>query len=161
MVEDLTRQNGLMVYHGSEILKDTLQSQKIGNTAAGSGFTRVLTARLWYSTSATAEQLRQFYGKKTPFVLAQEDSNGQTLFLQLSSVANVTQAIEQGEKLILLVDIRRNPLSEAAQAAYQNELRKIKTMKNPDMVSKRRAEEIENLLLEKSLVQLSLRKVEV
>lgn len=160
MVEDLTRQNGLGVYRGAEIIKDTLQSQKLANTATASGFTRVLTARLWYSASASAEQLRQFYGKTVPFVLAQEDSNGQTLFMQLSSVANVNQAIERGEKLILLVDIRGNPLSEAAQAAYLNELQKIKVLKTPDMVSKRRAEEIENLLREKILVQLSLRKIE-
>ncbi len=157
--EALIKDYGLSLYPGLELLDQAVKSGRVqipGTDKPGSTVeTKVVT--VVGVSGDTMEIIRAYYAKQAPNVITEEKLNEKTSFLQLSNAQDINQAIAQRVSPIILVNLRRKILSEGERLAYQNEYHELKTLKNPDLVQKRRMLELDRLLQEKIFIQINIR----
>jgi len=152
---------GVSFYPGSETLEQAANVQwvrKPGSEKAGEG-NEIAVTNVWQATKDGVDKIRAFYEKKAPHILNEEKEDGETTFLQMCSTENVGKVIAEGKQSVILVDIRKNTLTEAERAALENELAALKKSPNPDLVQKRRMKDLNRQLSGKTLVQTKLRTI--
>lgn len=162
LIREQFKATGVDLYPGSEILDQAANSQfirKPGSEKTGEGNVITVT-NVWQATKDEVERIRAHYQKKTPYILNEEKEDGKTTFLQMCSVENVGKAITEGGQSVILIDVRKNTLTEGERAALQNELAGLKKAPGPDLVQKRRIKDLERQLSGKTLVQTKLRTVQ-
>ncbi|HNV85876.1 MAG TPA: hypothetical protein PKL97_02775 [Candidatus Omnitrophota bacterium] len=152
---------GLGFYPKAQILDQAVSTQyvrKPGSEKSGEA-AKVSVVNIWQATDDSVETVRAHYISQAPHVLTEEKQDGEVAFLQLCSVSDIGKVIAEAKDSIILIDIRKRRLTDTERAAYQNELAKLKKVSKPDFVQKRRMQELERYLLEKTLVQTKLRTV--
>jgi len=123
----------------------------------GKKFTEVMVTRAWLATNDSPEKVEAFYAKEHPYTITRE-TDGEDVFVQLSSVKDIAVAINQERPMINLVDIRTQKLSSGERSAYQNELDKLKALDAPDLIQRKRIQELKRYLSKDTLIKLSVRR---
>ncbi len=160
--EEGIKEFGISLYPGAESLDNsTVNSERtrVPKSDKPIDFYETLTASTWLASSDSVEKIQQFYSKQNPFVITEERLNGEVSFVQIASVEDINKAIAEHQSPIFLINIRKSKLSAAERSAYENEMRSLRALNQPDSIQKKRLRELERALHEKTLIQINLRAI--
>ena len=153
-------QFGIPVYPASEIVDKSVKSTRVRVPGSENAnlFTETIVANIWMATTDSVGRVKAYYQPQNRYVITEEKDNESPVFLQLASVPDIDKALAQKVATLTLVNIRKMRLTEAERGAYTNEVALLRSVKSPDLIQKRRLEEVERLLAEKTFVQYNVRR---